>query len=125
MTNQLTPVAAADATVRQSDKEVSAHSKPPRAPFAAGESTESPAGVIPRDDSGRQQPMEGTTTPQGHTRRRLILASAPAAAGALAAACAGIGDQTGGTAERKPVTVAFLTNWAGGTRLETLQKALP
>ena len=26
---------------------------------------------------------------------------------------------------RRPVTVSFLTNWAGGTRLETLQKALP
>ncbi|HEX2195176.1 MAG TPA: sugar ABC transporter substrate-binding protein [Candidatus Limnocylindria bacterium] len=68
--------------------------------------------------------MDSTMTPLAHTRR-LLLASAPAVAGALAAACAGIGDQTGGAAQRRPVTVAFLTNWAGGTRLETLQKALP
>jgi multiple sugar transport system substrate-binding protein len=71
------------------------------------------------NDQIAQQPL---------TRRRLAAAAVPAGAAAGAAAvlgaCADPGTESGSPA-RRPVTVAFLTNWAGGTRLETLQKALP
>lgn len=46
-------------------------------------------------------------------------------AAAAAAACGPVGERLRAAPQQKPVTVSFLTNWAGGTRLETLQKALP
>jgi ABC-type glycerol-3-phosphate transport system substrate-binding protein len=68
------------------------------------------------------------TAQQTLTRRRVAATAVPvaAAAGTAAAlgACAAPGAETGSPV-RGPVTVSFLTNWAGGTRLETLQKALP
>ena len=56
------------------------------------------------------------------TRRRLAATAVPVAA--ALGACPHPGTETG-TPARRPVTVSFLTNWAGGTRLETLQKAIP
>src|SRR5687768_3583328 len=63
------------------------------------------------------------------TRRQYLRGSALAGltgAGAVAVASCGVGqDQDSGTAQRRPVTLRFLTNWAGGARLELLQKTLP
>jgi multiple sugar transport system substrate-binding protein len=59
------------------------------------------------------------------TRRRMAALSIPlgVAATAAMAGCAGGGTAT--APEQKPVTISFLTNWAGGARLDLLQKALP
>ena len=65
-----------------------------------------------------------TPPPAPFTRRRLAALVVPpaVAAGAAMAGCAGGGAPA---PAQKPVTIQFLTNWAGGARLDLLQKAMP
>src|SRR5688572_295125 len=68
----------------------------------------------------------GAARPPGAgTRRWLVAASALAAgSGPLAAACGPLGGPTGPQALNEPAQISFMSDWAGGARLKTIQDSL-